>query len=221
MPFNQAVVLISDATHNVSPPAAGSPEPSAVEVRAGLERILASRCFEQATRSSNFLRFVVEQTLAGQGERLKGYTIAIEVFGRPADFDAQSDPLVRVEAGRLRRRLTEYYADEGRDDPVRIELPRGRYFTTCSYHSRDAAAQPSAAVLLGPMPSEVPGEPESARNRRVWRRVRALLVVAVLLAGFTVVVLQQLDVVRVARDASGATCARDRRAGRRQAADRR
>lgn len=192
------MVPIPDTTHNVSPPLAGSPEPSAVEVRAELERILASRCFEQATRSSNFLRFVVEQTLAGQGERLKGYTIAIEVFGRPPDFDAQSDPLVRVEAGRLRRRLTEYYADEGRDDPVRIELPRGRYFAACSYHSRDGATQPSAAVLLGPMPAEVSDEPESARNRRLWRRVRAVLVVAVLLAGFTVVVLQQFDVGRVA-----------------------
>ena len=202
MPLNQTVVPISDATQNASPSAAGSPEPSAVEIRAGLERILASRCFEQATRSSKFLRFVVEQTLAGQGERLKGYTIAIEVFGRPPDFDAQSDPLVRVEAGRLRRRLTEYYADEGRDDPVRIELPRGRYFVTCSYQSRDASTQPSAAVLLDPMPSEVPGEPESSRNRRRrrWRRIRALLVVAVLLAGFTVIVLQQFEVVRSVRD---------------------
>jgi hypothetical protein len=86
---------------------AGPTEPSAAEVRAGLERVLASRCFEQAARSSAFLRFVVEQTLAGQGDRLKGYTIAVEVFARPPDFDAQTDPLVRVEAGRLRRRLIE------------------------------------------------------------------------------------------------------------------
>ena len=88
-------------------------EPSTSEVRAALERILASRCFQQAGRASHFLRFVVEQTLAGGGQRLKGYTIGVEVFGRPADFDAQSDALVRVEAGRLRRRLVEYYASEG------------------------------------------------------------------------------------------------------------
>ena len=88
-------------------------KPSASEVRAALERILASRCFQQAGRASDFLRFVVEQTLAGSGHRLKGYTIGVEVFGRPADFDAQSDALVRVEAGRLRRRLVEYYASEG------------------------------------------------------------------------------------------------------------
>ena len=66
-------------------------KPSTSEARAALERILASRCFQQAGRASDFLRFVVEQTLAGNGQRLKGYTIGVEVFGRPADFDAQSD----------------------------------------------------------------------------------------------------------------------------------
>lgn len=103
------------------------PKPAASEVRAALERILKSRCFQQAGRASEFLRFVVEQTLAGAGQRLKGYTIGVEVFGRPADFDAQSDALVRVEAGRLRRRLVEYYASDGADDSIRIELPRGSY----------------------------------------------------------------------------------------------
>jgi adenylate cyclase len=165
-----------------------------VEVRAQLERILASRCFEQAARSSKFLRFVVEQTLAGRGERLKGYTIAIEVFGRPPDFDAQSDPLVRVEAGRLRRRLIEYYAGEGRDDPVRIELPRGGYASTWSYHP------PHAEVLLGPMPSATTREEQdSARNRRLWRRVRSVLIATVLLAGLGVVLVQQLEPARVGR----------------------
>ena len=96
----------------------GGAEPTAAEVRAALERILRSRCFEHAGRASDFLRFVVGKTLAGEGNRLKGYTIAIHVFGRPADFDAKSDPLVRVEALRLRQRLTEYYAGEGSGDRV-------------------------------------------------------------------------------------------------------
>ena len=119
---------------------AGPTEPSPGEVRAALERVLASRCFEQAGRSSAFLRFVVEQTLAGQGDRLKGYTIAVEVFERPPDFDAQTDPLVRVEAGRLRRRLIEYYADEGRADPVRLDLPRGSYSVVSTYHVPKSSA---------------------------------------------------------------------------------
>ena len=169
-----------------------------MEIRAELERILASRCFEQAARSSSFLRFVVEQTLAGQGERLKGYTIAVEVFGRPPDFDAQTDPLVRVEAGRLRRRLIEYYADEGRDDPVRLELPRGSYSVVSAYTARTAPVTNAAAdILLGPMPTEQPDGNESARNRRRWRRIRSVLVASVILAGLGVIVLQQFEVSRL------------------------
>ena len=170
---------------------AGSAEPSAVEVRAELERILASRCFEQAGRSSSFLRFVVEQTLAGQGERLKGYTIAIEVFGRPPDFDAQTDPLVRVEAGRLRRRLIEYYAGEGRDDPVRLDLPRGSYSVVSTY------TQPPLAETVenGAPPAETPVEHTAAvRDRSRWRRIRTVAFVgAVIAVGFREVLSSYTD----------------------------
>ena len=125
------------------------PKPAASEVRAALERILKSRCFQQAGRASEFLRFVVEQTLAGAGQRLKGYTIGVEVFGRPADFDAQSDALVRVEAGRLRRRLVEYYASEGAADAVRIELPRGSYAVEYRFARLDEwTAPPTQAPAL-------------------------------------------------------------------------
>jgi TolB-like protein len=136
----------------------GSPAPE--DVRAELERILASRSFESAGRSSEFLRFVVEQHLAGAADRLKGYTIAIEVFRRPPEFDAQSDPLVRVEAGRLRRRLLEYYAAEGHSDPLRIELPRGGY-----------APQFRRATPLESTGTLTPAAPP--RGRRWRRRVRA------------------------------------------------
>ena len=178
-------------------------EPGAGEIRAQLERILASRCFEQAARSSSFLRFVVEQTLAGHGERLKGYTIAVEVFGRPADFDAQSDPLVRVEAGRLRRRLIEYYADEGRHDPVRLELPRGSYSVVATYHPATPAA-PAAVVRLEPTPGERRAENDAARNRRRWRRIRSVLVASVILAGLGVIALQQFDLSRLGSSAPAA-----------------
>jgi adenylate cyclase len=152
-------------------------------VRAALERVLASRCFEQAARSSGFLRFVVEQTLAGQGERLKGYTIAVEVFGRPPDFDAQTDPLVRVEAGRLRRRLIEYYADEGRDDPIRLELPRGSYSVVAT-HKIAKPTEAAAAALTTEVPARAPLD-ATARKRRKWRRLRAVAAVAVIAAAVT------------------------------------
>jgi adenylate cyclase len=140
-------------------------KPSASEVRAALDRILASRCFQQAGRASDFLRFVVEQTLQGGGQRLKGYTIGVEVFGRPADFDAQSDALVRVEAGRLRRRLVEYYASDGAADPIRIELPRGTY--AVEYEFATAAAEE--------VPAEPVPEPPPAVERGAipWRGVAA------------------------------------------------
>ena len=176
---------------------AGSTEPSAAEVRAELDRILASRCFEQAGRSSSFLRFVVEQTLAGQGERLKGYTIAVEVFGRPPDFDAQTDPLVRVEAGRLRRRLIEYYADEGRDDSVRVDLPRGSYSVVSTYTQPPVAE----AAEKGAAPAATPVENTAARNRSRWRRIRTVALVAAVVVGVAVIVSQQREVARLEHEA--------------------
>ena len=112
------------------PNADTAPQPSAAQIEAELARVLGSAVFAQAGRATEFLRFVVEETLAGRADRLKGYTVAVKVFGRPPEFDAQSDPLVRVEAGRLRRRLIEYYHHEGRDDAVRIALPKNGYVPT-------------------------------------------------------------------------------------------
>jgi adenylate cyclase len=165
--------------------------PAESEVRAQLERILASRCFEQAQRASRFLRFAVEQTLAGHGDRLKGYTIAVEAFDRPPDFDAQSDPLVRVEAGRLRRRLIEYYATEGQHDAVRIELPRGGYAVTWSYAPREERAVPADGVSIAAPPVG------HARPRGRWRRIRSLVVVGVMLTVLAIVVRQQYEVSRL------------------------
>ena len=73
------------------------------------------------------MRYAVEETLAGRADQLKGFTIAVDVFGRSLQFDASTDPLVRVEARRLRRRLADYYADEGQGDSIRIDLPVGGY----------------------------------------------------------------------------------------------
>jgi adenylate cyclase len=148
--------------------------PTAAEVRAALARILGSRCFGQAGRASDFLRFVVEQTLTGHGRNLKGYVIATAVFGRPADFDAQSDPLVRVEAGRLRRRLAEYYASEGEHDAVRLSLPRGQYAPEWHYTA------PPAAEAVRPPPA--PAAPAASADARRWRQVSVALATALALA---------------------------------------
>ena len=96
-------------------------------VRTELDRVLKSAPFRQSQRRQRFLQFIVEETLASRGDRLKAYTIAVEVFERPESFDAQTDPMVRIEAGRLRDKLREFYAAEGQSDPVQIELPKGSY----------------------------------------------------------------------------------------------
>lgn len=102
-------------------------EEAAASLRAGLARILASDAFSAAPQLSAFLSFVVERAIEGRSAELKGYTIAVEALGRPPEFDPQIDPIVRVEAGRLRRALTQYYAREGRLDPVRVSMPVGGY----------------------------------------------------------------------------------------------
>ena len=100
------------------------PDPEAV--REQLEKILGSDGFKTSEKLSRFLRYIVEETLAGRAGQLKAYTIAVEVFGRELDFDPQANPAIRVEAGRLRSKLEHYYV-KFRDDPVRIHVPKGTY----------------------------------------------------------------------------------------------
>jgi hypothetical protein len=97
------------------------------QIHAALGRVLASGVFRACPRLASFLRFIVESEVAGRGGRLKGYTIGVEALGRLDDFDPQSDPIVRVEAGRLRSALGRYYSGEGAGDPLVIEVPRGQY----------------------------------------------------------------------------------------------
>lgn len=101
------------------------PERAAVERQ--LETIFASADFVSAPKMRSLLRYLVDATLAGDAERLKGYAIGVDVFDRGAEFDPGTDPIVRVQAGRLRKLLETYYRTVGQDDPVRIEIPKGGY----------------------------------------------------------------------------------------------
>src|SRR6516162_5216146 len=96
-------------------------------VRAQLGKILSSSVFVNSPRMSRFLRFVVETTLDGNGERIKEYVIAIEVFEKADDYDPQADSTVRTEAGKLRSKLGRYYDTEGRDDLIAITVTKGSY----------------------------------------------------------------------------------------------
>jgi adenylate cyclase len=136
-------------------------------VRAQLGHILASRAFDASRRNRAFLRFIVEETLAGHADRIKAYTIATSVLGRDEAFDPQSDPIVRIEASRLRRSLERYYLLAGQDDPIRIDIPKWGYVPSFQrWHSvRDDCASPHHADAPEPPDEEPPVLPA---HRKAW-----------------------------------------------------
>src|ERR1700722_1775768 len=101
-----------------------SQEISTSEIQQELDRILNSKSFESVERLKQFLRFVVQETVADRGHQLKEFVVGESVFGRGASFDPRSDPIVRVQARRLRARLDRYYLEEGQLDQILIELPK-------------------------------------------------------------------------------------------------
>ena len=106
--------------------------------RQELDRILASATFRQVDRLKRFLRFVALEALQGRGDQLKEYVIGVQVFDKSASFDPRADPIVRVQARRLRTRLARYYREEGAEDTVVLDLPKGGYAPV--FKIREAAA---------------------------------------------------------------------------------
>jgi TolB-like protein/Flp pilus assembly protein TadD len=124
---------------------------TANDVQAELRRILESSVFSLAGRLRRFLEYVVRKSLCGETNELKEYTIGLEVFDRGLDFDPRLDPIVRVEAGRLRQKLKRYYESAGLGSPLRIGLPKGAYVPTIEYQETPAptasTSTPTLAVL--------------------------------------------------------------------------
>jgi len=117
------------------------------EVRAQLEKILSSPQFSQSGRLSRFLRFVVEAAQTGQADSVKEYLIGVEVFDRGKDFDPRIDPIVRVQAAKLRSKLMEYYAHSGAQDPIVISMPKGSYATEIRENAPDPASPKARPVF--------------------------------------------------------------------------
>jgi hypothetical protein len=92
-----------------------------------LERILNSAQLVTSPSLSRFLRYIVEETLAGRSAEIREYTLGVHVFDRGEDFNPRLDPIVRVQARNLRSRVAKYYEGPGAEDPIRIELPKGTY----------------------------------------------------------------------------------------------
>jgi len=186
---------------------------SARDIQEALQRILDSDEFSTVTQLRSFLDYVVTCELNGTPEGIKGYTIAVEALGRDADFNPISDPIVRVEAARLRRRLAMYYEGSGRDDQVVIHIPKGSYAPQIrprsapswrtgeapvvqesssprerSSHSGNHSALRAENMRDRPIPA---GEPDSSQPRsRSWGRYNPLVLAfsacLIFFAGFIV-----------------------------------
>jgi tetratricopeptide (TPR) repeat protein len=169
--------------------------PATTAVSEILDRVLKSQAFSRSERARDLLRHLVEREQAGEAERLKGFSIGVDVFGRDAEFDPTTDAVVRVQAGRLRELLTQYYADEGADDVLRISIPRGGYVPVYEWHGRVpepkavvSAEQPPTAPrppAAGHSPATASGEwPAGLRSqlRLLWASLAAMAAMLILLA---------------------------------------
>ncbi len=132
--------------------------PAAPAVRETLERVLASNTFARSDRARKLLHYLVEREQAGEAETLKGYSIAVDVFGKDADFDSSTDAVVRVQARRLRDLLEQYFATEGRTAPLRILIPRGSYVPVYepNLDAGTAVADTAQGMLVKEAPPAVP-----------------------------------------------------------------
>jgi tetratricopeptide (TPR) repeat protein len=158
------------------------------EIEAALAKIVSDADFKKNLNSTQFLKFVVEETLAGRGERLKGFTIATSALGRNSDFDPQSSSLVRVQANRLRRLLADYYLGLGAQDPVRIVLPLGSYQPQFERH---AAAAPASPTEDRSWPTR--SERENARPRSWWIAAIAAFAMGLTVGGAALLVRRSLQ----------------------------
>ncbi len=167
--------------------------PSADAVRAALDGLVTGRALRLSERNRRFLAFVVAETLAGRGERIKAYAIGVDVFGRDETFDPGTDPIVRIEATRLRSALAAYYDGPGAEDALRIVMRPGSYMPEFEWAapattavSEELSAEPrprrSAVVVVHRTdPAErcaaTRGEllVEAIVKRLVGRRVRVFL----------------------------------------------
>ena len=145
-----------------------APELDPLRVREQMERILSGPSFRNSKRHSSFLRYIVEEALNGRAAQLKERTVGVQVFGRAPEYDSNLDPVVRVSAGELRKRIAQYYHEPGRDGELRIDLPPGSYVP--EFRS------PPPAPALVPAPLALPGPPVA---RRLERLKPAYLVAAV------------------------------------------
>lgn len=176
--INTKHIATQDSPADESPGTDGHPEK--VKIRQSLQSILKSPSFRNSERCKQFLTYVVEKSVEGHSELLKERTIGVEVFRRSADYATGDDPIVRVQAGEVRRRLHQYYEASDIQPQVQIELPTGSYVPSFRFLSEPKSqTEISPLTEILPDESEPPGPP---KTRRKWIVFLALAVLAALSA---------------------------------------
>jgi hypothetical protein len=186
-------LLAEQATDSWIP--SGDEEKAAVQQQ--LDRLLATHLFNSSKRYPSFLKFVVSRSLAGQTDQLKERILGIEIFGRPADYDTHTDPIVRVTAAEIRKRIEQYYQDPKHSQEIRFFLPAGSYAPQFSWPGRPAGLSTLVAteptITVGPDLSVIVSEELKVdrvgplKKRGSSRKaVSAVVLVAVLLAATVV-----------------------------------
>jgi hypothetical protein len=162
-------------------------------IREQLERLLVNPYFSHSRRFPSFLRFVVEHTLEGRPDVLKERTLGIEIFGKSADYDTASDPIVRVTAAEIRKRIAQYYQDPGHEHELRISLPSGSYVpqfhtpASIPVHIKDEELAHASTVLTDAVVIEHPAAAEQVHSPRRFRLLLvAACIIALLSAGATI-----------------------------------
>jgi len=142
--------------------------------QAEIERILRSDTFRNSDSLRRLLRFLADATLSGEAEQLKEYTIGIDALGKPASYDPRQDSVVRIQVGRLRQKLAEYYRTDGKENPFVVEIPKGRFKLNFESHP-----QPSTLEHSEPARTEIVEAPAKSSN---WRRASIVFASALALA---------------------------------------
>jgi TolB-like protein len=147
--------------------------------RAQVARIMQSADFDATVRERRFFQYVVDETLDGRAARIKAYSVATEVFERDSNFDPQNDPIVRIEAGRLRRALERYYLMSGASDALLITIPKGGYIPT---FARRESQRPVMPVEVPALPSRMPTTGDAnPPSRTPLRHAAAVLAIGILI----------------------------------------
>lgn len=144
-----------------------APESSDV-CTAEIQRLLGSRTLQNAESLKRLLEYLARQSLEGQADTLKEYTVGIEAFGKPESYDPKSDSSVRVQVSKLRQKLDEYYRNEGSQDPIIVELPKGHFKLV--FRRIDELNGADGNAILAATVSK-------------WRRISLLLALALVIAG--------------------------------------